>query len=128
MNDEIRLAFPAKESMLLVARMTLAGYACQHGADVDTLDDIRTLSDEACYCLIHQQQAAETLQITAGMEDKQLVIRFEAKRSRRILSGEPAHDPEIAEGILNSLASNVQLSHDKGDMHAIEVAVYLGPL
>lgn len=128
MNDEIRLVLPAKETMLLVARMTLAGYACQYGADMDTLEDIRTLSDEACYCLMHQPQPADTLQISAGMEGKLIKIRFEAKKTRKIISTESSHDPEIAHGILSSLASDVQLSHDKGDMHAIEVAVHLGPL
>lgn len=129
MNDEIRLNLPAKEPMLLVARMTLAGYACQFGADMDTLDDIRTLSDEACYALMHQPQPADILCISAGMEGKQVKIRFEAKRNRQIVpTTAPAHDPEIAHGILSSLASDVQLRHDKGDMHAIEVSVYLGPL
>lgn len=128
MNDEIRLVLPAKESMLLVARMTLAGYACQYGADMDTLDDIRTLSDEACYCLLHQPQPAEMLSISAGMEKQQMKIRFEAKRTRKLIPTDSPHDPEIAHGILSSLASDVQLCHNKGDMHAIEVAVHLGPL
>lgn len=129
MNDEIRLVVPAKEQMLLVARMTLAGYACQYGADMDTLDDIRTLSDEACYCLMHQPQPAESISISAGMEGPLVKIRFEAKRQRQIVVTESSsHDPEIAHGILSSLASDVQLSHQKGDMHAIEVAVHLGPL
>lgn len=128
MNDEIRLILPAKDSMMLVARMALAGYACQNGADVDTLDDVRTLSDEACYALMHQPQPAETISISAGMEGPLCKIRFEAKRTRQILSAGEAHDPAIAHGILSSLASDVQLSHDKGDMHAIEVAVHLGPL
>lgn len=128
MNDEIRLVLPAKDNMLLVARMALAGYACQNGADVDTLDDIKTLSDEALYCLLHQPQEAETVHISAGMEGKMVKIRFEAKRTRKILARDTAHDPEIAQGILQSLATDVCLRHDKGDMHAIEVAVNLGPM
>ena len=128
MNDEIRLVLPAKEQMLLVARMALAGYCCQYGADMDTLDDIRTLSDEACYCLMHQPQPADTISISAGMEGQLVKIRFEARRTRKIVPSQTPHDPEIAHGILSSLASDVQLRHDKGDMHAIEVAVHLGPL
>lgn len=128
MKDEIRLMIPADDKMLLVARMTLAGYCCQFGADMDTLDDVRTLSDEACYALMHQPQPAETIRISAGMEGKLVKIRFEAKRTRNFMPATEAHDPEIAHGILSSLASDVKLSHDKGDMHAIEVAVHLGPL
>lgn len=128
MTDEIRLVIPAKEEMMLVARMALAGYCCQHGADIDTLDDIRTLSDEACYALMHQPQEAEMISISAGMEGDTAKIRFEAKRTHRMISAEEAHDPEIAHGILSSLASDVLLSHDKGDMHAIQVAVHLKPM
>lgn len=128
MRDEIRLNLPAKEQMLLVARMALAGYCCQYGADMDTLDDIRTLSDEACYALLHQPQQAEMLSISAGMEGDHVKIRFEAKRSRKIIPSETPHDPEIAHGILSSLATDVQMSHNKGDMHAIEVAVHLRPM
>lgn len=128
MRDEIRLNLPAKEQMLLVARMALAGYCCQYGADMDTLDDIRTLSDEACYALLHQPQQAEMLSISAGMEGDYVKIRFEAKRSRKIIPSESPHDPEIAHGILSSLATDVQMSHNKGDMHAIEVAVHLKPM
>ncbi len=128
MNDEIRLILPAKDSMMLVVRMALAGYACQNGADVDTIDDIRTMSDEACYALMHQPRHAESISVSAGMEGALCKIRFETKRTLKIIPAEETHDPEIAHGILSSLASDVQVSHDKGDMHAIEVAVYLGPL
>lgn len=128
MNDEIRLIVPAQENMLLVARMALAGYCCQYGADVDTLDDVRTLSDEACYALLHQPQPVEMLSISAGMEGDFVKIRFEAKRAHKVVLQKNPHDPEIAHGILSSLASDVQLRHDKGEMHAIEVAVNLKPL
>lgn len=128
MTDEIRLVIPAQEQMLLVARMTLAGYCCQYGADMDTLDDIRTLSDEACYALMHQPQPAETLMISAGMDGPMVKIRFEAKRTLTLRSSAQPHDPDIAQGILSSLASDVQLSHDKGEMHAIEVAVNLSAM
>lgn len=125
MTDEIRLTLPAKENMLLVARMALAGYCCQFGADMDTLDDIRTVSDEACYALMHQPKEADLLFITAGIDGDMAHIRFEVKHTARTLLTDTAHDPEIAQGILSSLVSDVSLSHDKGSMHAIEVSIQL---
>lgn len=128
MNDEIRLVIPAKDQMLLVVRMTLSGYCSQFGADMDTLDDIRTLSDEACYCLMHQSQQAELLSISAGMDGDHVRIRFEAKRAPKVLSDRKPHDPDIAQGILSTLATDVSLHKDQGEMHAIEVSVHLKPL
>ena len=49
MNDEILLTIPARQSMLLVARMALSGFCAQCGADVDTLDDVRTACDAVSY-------------------------------------------------------------------------------
>ena len=116
MNDAIQLTIPAKPHMMLVARMTLAGYCSQCGADVDTLEDIRTLCDESCYC------------ITASREAEKVRIRFEAVKDAANARCKRLHDPEIARGILGTLAADVELKHDQGDMYAIEVAVYLGPL
>jgi len=128
MNDAIQLTIPAKPHMMLVARMALAGYCSQCGADVDTLEDIRTLCDESCYCLMHQARQAKALCITASREAEKVRIRFEAVKDAANARCKRLHDPEIARGILGTLAADVELKHDQGDMYAIEVAVYLGPL
>lgn len=129
MNDEIRLTVPAKPQMMLVVRMALAGFCSQCGADVDTLDDVRMLADEACYCLMHQSRPVKTLLVTATIMDEQRAhIRFEGRPDLQKTQQDQQPDLDIARGILNSLASDVQLAHDKGDMCAIEVDVHLGPL
>lgn len=127
MNDEIRLTIPAKPEMMIVARMALAGFCSQGGADVDTLDDIRILSDEACYCLMNQPRPADALTVSATAEGRQARIRFEARHGNVPAEARGGHDPEIARGILGTLASDVILSHDNGNMHAIEVVVHLSP-
>ena len=65
MKDEFLLQIPAKQSMVLVARMALAGFMAQCGADVDTLEDVRTACDEACYYLIHQPRPARQIAVHA---------------------------------------------------------------
>ncbi len=130
MGDEIRLTVPADPRMMLVVRMALAGFCCQCGADVDTLDDIRTLSDEACYCLMHQSRAVTALTVTARQRDAGTRIRFEAAldpASARQVSSREA-ETEIARCILDTLASDVRIAQDEGDMVAIEIDVHLDPL
>lgn len=127
MDDTIRLTIPAQPRMVLVVRMTLAGYCSQCGADIDTLEDIRTLADEACYCLMHQPRVAARLRVSARMEGPTARIRFEAECLGEA-TGLPAHDTEIARGILSSLATEVWLEEKDGEINAIEAAVRLGPL
>lgn len=125
MRDEFRLVIPASEPMLLVARMALAGLCSQYGADADTLDDIRTLSDEACYCLMHQGREADLLHIAARVEGSSAHIHFEAEHRQGAQPPAKRHDPEIARGILRTLATDVQIVNTMNMITAIDVEVNL---
>lgn len=118
MNDEILLKIPAQQNMMLVARMTLAGYAARCGADVETIDDVRTACDEACYCLMHQRRKALDLSIRAMFDGSHVQICFETERSEA-LTGAPAHDIEIARGILAQLVCDAEISHDEDGAYAV---------
>lgn len=124
MNEKMRLQIPAQQSMVLVARMALAGLCAQFGADLDTLDDIRTACDEACYCLMNQGKKAQKLEISCRSEEPKMRICFTAHREA---GGEvsEAHDSEIARGILETLASEVTLQHDECGVYGIEMLVHL---
>ena len=128
MRDGITLTIPAKPEMMLVVRMALAGYCGQCGADIDTLDDIRTLSDEACYFLMHQSLTAKHLSIAASKDGNLANIRFEAVYDEHMKRRTPPHDPEIAYGILGTLAAGIRMDTNDGAMNAIEVDVHLGPI
>lgn len=128
MRDGIMLTIPAKPEMMLVIRMALAGYCSQCGADIDTLDDIRTLSDEACYFLMHQSMKAKSLSIAASKDGNLASIRFEAVYDEYAKGPVHPHDPEIACGILSTLASDIRMNTDDRAMNIIEVDVNLGPI
>ena len=128
MLDGMKLMIPAKPEMMLVVRMALAGYCSQCGADIDTLDDIRTLSDEACYFLMHQTMEAKSLSIDASKDGCLASIRFEAAYDGHTNGRTPPHDPEIAYGILGTLATDIRVKTKDGTMNAIEVDVHLGPI
>ena len=128
MLDGIKLTIPAKPELMLVVRMALAGYCSQCGADIDTLDDIRTLSDEACYFLMHQTLEAKNLSIAATKDGSLASIRFEAAYIGQANGRASIHDPEIAYGILGTLATDIRVKTKDGTMNAIEVDVHLGPI
>lgn len=126
MHDEFNLAIPATQQMLLVARMALSGFCCQYGADVDTIDDIRMLSDEACYCLMHQPELASGLRINAWADGSIVHIRFEAEHGAgENIKKDTPDDAEIVRGILSTLASHVRLAVEQDATCAIEVEVSL---
>jgi hypothetical protein len=124
----MKLTIPAKPELMLVARMALAGYCSQCGADIDTLDDIRTLSDEACYFLMNQTMEAKSLSIAAKKDGSLASIRFEAAYNGQINARAPMHDPDIAYGILGTLATDIRVKTKDGTKNAIEVDVHLGPI
>lgn len=128
MRDTIMLTIPAKPEMMLVIRMALAGYCSQCGADIDTLDDIRTLSDEACYFLMHQSLKATKLSIAASKAGNLASIRFEAEFDEHAKGPMYPHDPEIACGILGTLAADIRMNTKDRAMNVIEVDVHLGPI
>ena len=113
MKDEFLLQIPAKQSMVLVARMALAGFLAQCGADVDTLEDVRTACDEACYYLIHQPRPARQIAVHAEYDGEWARIAFEAEREDGRAACESADDPEIARGILSLLVSDASLEADR---------------
>jgi hypothetical protein len=128
MQDGFTLTIPAKSEMMLVVRMALAGYCSQCGADIDTLDDIRILSDEACYFLMHQSMKAKSLSVSTSKDGNLASIRFEAEYDEHTKERTLPHDPEVACGILSTLAADIRLDTNEGSMSAIEVDVHLGPL
>ncbi len=123
MTDTMRLRIPAKQSMMLVARMALTGYVNQCGADVDTLDDVRTLSDEACFCLMNQPAPVQAIDIEAQSDCANVHMRFSAVGDCDSPPSAPPHDPEIARGILSTLATQVCLKLDCDQVRAIELIV-----
>ena len=120
MKDEVFLKVPARQPMMLVVRMAMAGFFAQCGADVDTLEDVRTACDEACYCLMHQRRSAETISLRAGFDGEYASVVFEAERGEAAQEY-AAHDPEIARGILSMLANDVRIDHDSDGPRRIDL-------
>ena len=125
MNEEMCLQIPAKQSMMLVARMALSGLCAQFGADLDTLDDIRTACDEACYCLMHQGAGAESLSIRCMSEEPRMRICFTGQRKENEKSEDAGEVVEIARGVLESLVSAVEMRSNEKGLYEIEVLVHL---
>lgn len=122
MKDEILLKVPARQPMMLVVRMAMAGFFAQCGADVGTLEDVRTACDEVCYCLMHQRRSVEEIALSADFDGTCARIVFTAARGEAA-NDSPAHDPEIARGILSTLVSDVQIDYDPDGPRRVELRI-----
>lgn len=122
-NDEICLRVPARQSSLIVVRMMLSGVCAQLGADMETIEDVRMAADEACYCLMNQPAAACALSVCCAPKDEgHISVRFAAERARE--GGDASRsDPDIARGILETLACEVRLEHDAQGIFEIDLVI-----
>ncbi|MDR0396084.1 MAG: hypothetical protein LBH66_02135 [Oscillospiraceae bacterium] len=124
----VELTIPARDDMLLIARMTLSGVCARCGFGLDMLEDARIAADEACYCLTHQRAAADALRMTCSWDRGRLAIAFESIRAENADDpvqtaslGEDAQSEALAKGILETLAASARLHSDERGVYAIHM-------
>lgn len=122
--QSIQLTMPPDMEFALVARLALNGFGLLVGLDVDLLDDLRTVTDECCDCLLHQAMSLTEIQISARAEEGRLYCRFCAVRGQEP-TREEMQDLEITRGILETLFPDVQLHCDANGVCCIELSMPL---
>ncbi|MDR1599612.1 MAG: hypothetical protein LBS11_07050 [Oscillospiraceae bacterium] len=123
----VELTVPAREDMLLIARMTLSGVCARCGFGLDMVEDARIAADEACYCLMRQREPVGSLRMTCRWDDARLSIAFESVSAEGGETGyadDPAIDAdgvELARSILETLVTSARLSSDGRGVYAIHM-------
>lgn len=123
-SQTISLSLPADMEFALVARLALNGFGLLVGLDVDLLDDLRTVTDECCDCLLHQAVTLTEILISAQVREDRLHCRFCAVRGQEA-TREELQDMEITRGILETLFPDVQLHCDEDGVCCIELSMPL---
>ncbi|NLV58132.1 MAG: hypothetical protein GXY67_05125 [Clostridiales bacterium] len=118
----IQLTLPADMEYALVARLALNGFGLLVGLDVDLLDDLRTVTNECCDCLLHQAVSLREITISAQLRENRLHCRFCAVRGDEP-TREELQDMEITRCILESLLPDVELHCDKDGVCCIELSM-----
>ncbi|MDR1262160.1 MAG: hypothetical protein LBK46_01570 [Oscillospiraceae bacterium] len=135
----VELTIPAREDMLLIARMALSGVCVRCGFSLDDVEDARIAADEACYCLMHQRESVASLRMTCQWDDTRLSIAFDAIRERRESSApvaefDPAQSDEsdqlgesdqaaLARSILETLVTSAKLSVGAFGVYSIQMEI-----
>ena len=76
-QQEITLRVPGKQEYALVLRLALGGVAILKDLDAGALDDLRSASDEAVDCLLHQGREVSwlTLHVMDGGDKLTILCR-----------------------------------------------------
>ncbi len=117
------LRVPANEKWQLVVRMALGGAGALLGLNVDVLDDLRALADEACDCLMHQKQKLESLRILCYQQDDQLHAVFIGEREESQVRQAAQLDIQMVNCILETLAVDTDVQQDEQGAWKIEVVL-----
>ncbi len=75
-KQEITLRVPGQREYALVLRLALGGVALLKDLDAGTLDDLRSASDEAVDCLLHQGRPVNWLTLHVEDRGDRLTIRL----------------------------------------------------
>ena len=77
-QQEITLRVPGKREYALVLRLALGGAAILKDLDAGALDDLRSASDEAVDCLLHQGREVSwlTMYVVDGLTTREIAKRI----------------------------------------------------
>ncbi len=122
-KQEITLRVPGKREYALVLRLALGGVAVLKDLDVGALDDLRSASDEAVDCLLHQGREVTWLTLLVGDEGEKLTVRICAE-----FAGEgsriDADEVEVSRAVLETLVPQVEMCRqDCGCIEAISLTM-----
>ncbi len=123
-KQEITLRVPGKKEYALMLRLALGGVAVLKDLDVGALDDLRSASDEAVDCLLHQGREVAYLNLYVMDEGDKLSVRICAEFAGKGEGGMDADDMEVSRAVLETLIPEVQLSaRDCGCLDAITLTL-----
>lgn len=125
LNSPVELYIAADPGMMLVVRLTTAGVIARAGLTMDAMDNLKMATEEACNCLIGQENPPERVGLRFSCTNGRLVIAVRALDggSERGDAGES--ELEVIRCILGSLADEVSLDVRDGWIRAVELRTAL---
>ena len=121
---EITLRVPGKQEYALVLRLTLGGVAMLKDLDAGALDDLRSASDEAVDCLLHQGREVSWLTLHVMDGGDKLTIRICAEFSGEGALTVDADEAEVSRAVLETLIPEVEMyAKDCGCIEAISLTL-----
>jgi len=123
-QQEITLRVPGKREYALVLRLALGGVAILKELDAGALDDLRSASDEAVDCLLHQGREVEWLTLYVLDGGDKLTVRICAEYAEGGEFSADEDELEISRAVLETLIPQVEMcAKDCGCLEAISLTL-----
>lgn len=123
-KQEITLRVPGKQEYALVLRLALGGVAILKDLDAGALDDLRSASDEAVDCLLHQGREVSWLTLHVQDESDKLTVRICAEFTGEGENAMDEDDMAVSRAVLETLIPEVEMrTRDCGCIEAISLTL-----
>ena len=123
-KQEITLRVPGKQEYALVLRLALGGVAMLKDLDAGALDDVRSASDEAVDCLLHQGREVSWLTLRVQDGGDRLTVRICAEFSGEGELTVDADEAEVSRAVLETLIPEVEMcTQDCGCIEAVSLTL-----
>lgn len=124
-NDAIELNLAADAGMMLVVRLTTAGVIARAGLTIDAMDHLKMATEEACNCLIGQENPPKRIGLRFRCDEDRLKIAVQALDGVDAAGNANEDELEIVRCILASLADEVFIDVRNGWIRAVELQAAL---
>ena len=121
----VELSVAADTGMMLVVRLTTAGVVARAGLTVDVMDNLKMATEEACSCLIGQENPPERIALRFESVDGALVIRVCSGDCQQPQGGIDEAELDVVRCILEALADEVAFDVREGKIRSIELRARL---
>lgn len=117
MADVIRLSFPARADLLILARLTAAAVAARAELGVDEIEDLRLAVDELCVSVMGkgEREGELTVEMTRTSGSVEISCSYAPAPGEATVLGEP---PELSSRILEALVDAHSFKVEDGGRQA----------
>ena len=113
-NTPIELTLPADPNLMLVIRLTAAGVIARAGITVDRMDELKMAVEEACNCLMDQDQPPSRIHLRFDFLKDRLEIRATALDEASRMGNADEAELEVVRCILDALVDQTEFDVQNG--------------
>jgi hypothetical protein len=119
MSKPVRLSFPARGDLLILARLVAAAVASRAELGVDDIEDLRLAVDELCLSVMTEgdEKGEVSLELTPSEGSVEISCAYAAPPSSAPVARLPGEPPELSSRILEALVDAHSLSVDGSRRH-----------
>ena len=125
LNTPVELNVAADSGMMLIIRLTTAGVLTRAGLTIDAMDNLKIATEEACNCLINQENPPKRIGLTYSCRDDSLLINIRGLDMQCASCEADEAELDVIRCILESLADEVSIDMCDGRIRAIELRAAL---